>query len=77
LRSLLCCCLLFDVASCFGCLIDPRQLAASLIPPDENSFTKWNGGPYDLDGGSGYSEDDAGAFLVSYWAGRYFGFLQD
>ncbi len=52
-------------------------LSATLMPPDENGMTKWNSGPYDLDGGSGHSEDDAGAFLLAYWAGRYFKFLDD
>lgn len=46
------------------------------LPPDERSTKKWNGGPYDLDDGDGYSEDDPAAFLLSYWGMRYFNLLK-
>ena len=37
---------------------------------------KWNGNPYDLDGGNGgRTEDDGAYFLLPYWMGRYHGLL--
>ena len=42
------------------------------IPPDERSVMKWNGNPFQLDGGDGgRSEDDGSFFLLPYWFGRY------
>ncbi len=38
-----------------------------LLPPDERTIHKWNGGPYDLDDGDGFSEEDPTVFLLSYW----------
>lgn len=39
-----------------------HAISATIMPPDENFLTKWNGGPYDLDGGDSHSEDDCGGF---------------
>jgi hypothetical protein len=53
-----------------------RKQARQLLPPDERPVMKWNGNPFVVDGGNGgYSEDDGAAFLLPYWMGRYFGFL--
>jgi len=44
----------------------------SAIPPDERKVMKWNGNPFQLDGGdNGRSEDDGSFFLLPYWLGRY------
>ncbi len=46
------------------------------IPPDERYVTKWNGNPFQLDGGNaGRSEDDGAFFLLPYWLGRYYHLL--
>jgi hypothetical protein len=43
-----------------------------LLPPDERRVMKWNGNPFQLDGGSdGKGEDDGAFFLLPYWMGRY------
>ena len=43
-----------------------------VLPYDELPMHKWNGNPYQLDGGnSGRSEDDGAYFLLPYWLGRY------
>lgn len=42
------------------------------IPPDQRRVMKWNGNPFELDGGNGgRSEDDGAFFLLPYWLGRY------
>ena len=46
------------------------------IPPDERRVMKWNGNPFQLDGGdNGRSEDDGAFFLLPYWVGRYYHLL--
>lgn len=59
-------------------LIDPlsdrfkRKQALVVLPYDELPMSKWNGNPYNLDGGNGgRSEDDGAYFLLPYWMGRY------
>jgi len=43
-----------------------------VLPYDEIPMWKWNGNPYNLDGGNGgRSEDDGAYFLLPYWMGRY------
>ncbi len=43
-----------------------------VLPYDELSMSKWNGNPYNLDGGNGArSEDDGAYFLLPYWMARY------
>ena len=49
------------------------QLTA--VPANERSQGQWNTDPYDLTGGSGYSEYDAGAWLLPYWLARYYGLI--
>ena len=59
-------------------VIDPlsdrfkRKQALLVLPYDELPMSKWNGNPYNLDGGNGgRSEDDGAYFLLPYWMGRY------
>ena len=50
-----------------------RKQALIVLPYDELPMSKWNGNPYNLDGGGngGRSEDDGAYFLLPYWMGRY------
>ncbi len=49
-----------------------RVQALIVLPYDELPMSKWNGNPYNLDGGNGgRSEDDGAYFLLPYWMGRY------
>ena len=55
-----------------------RRQALIVLPYDELPMSKWNGNPYNLDGGSGgRSEDDGAYFLLPYWMGRYYGFIAE
>ena len=49
--------------------------ARVVLPANERSQGRWNGDPFDLDGGDGMSEDDPGAFILSYWLARWAGLL--
>lgn len=49
--------------------------ATRIFPANERAQGRWNADPYDLDGGSGYSENDAGAWLLPYWMARAFGII--
>ena len=54
-----------------------RKQALLVLPYDELPMSKWNGNPYNLDGGSGgRSEDDGAYFLLPYWMGRYHGLIE-
>ena len=49
-----------------------------VLPYDELPALKWNANPYALDGGGNATrEDDGTYFLLPYWMGRYYGFLED
>jgi hypothetical protein len=49
-----------------------RRQALIVLPYDELPMSKWNGNPYNLDGGNGgRSEDDGAYFLLPYWMGRF------
>jgi hypothetical protein len=49
-----------------------RAQALIVLPYDELPMSKWNGNPYQLDGGNGgRTEDDGAYFLLPYWMGRY------
>jgi hypothetical protein len=55
-----------------------HRQALIVLPYDELPMSKWNGNPYNLDGGSGgRSEDDGAYFLLPYWMGRYHGLFED
>jgi len=46
------------------------------IPPDERAVMKWNGDPFEPDGGDGGYEEEVGTFyLLPYWMARYHGFI--
>jgi len=48
------------------------------LPADERPLGKWNSNPYRLDSsGEGRSEDDGAYFLLPYWMGRYYGFIEE
>eukprot|EP01116_Phalansterium_solitarium_P014972 TRINITY_DN3293_c0_g2_i1.p2 TRINITY_DN3293_c0_g2~~TRINITY_DN3293_c0_g2_i1.p2 ORF type:complete len:654 (+),score=269.04 TRINITY_DN3293_c0_g2_i1:3242-5203(+) len=47
----------------------------TLLPYDEIFMGRWNGSPFDPNGGSGMSLMDGTAFLMPYWLGRYHGFI--
>ncbi len=58
--------------------IDPRRgrlgekQTRRVVPPNERPVMKWNGSPFQSDGGEdGRSEDDGAFFLLPYWLGRY------
>jgi hypothetical protein len=54
-----------------------RRQALLVLPYDELPLWKWNGNPYNLDGGSaGRSEGDGVYFLLPYWMGRYHGLIE-
>jgi hypothetical protein len=42
----------------------------------ERPTMKWNGNPYALQGGRGTSEQAGTFWLLPYWMGRYYGFLE-
>ncbi|HEV3025643.1 MAG TPA: hypothetical protein VGX76_24390 [Pirellulales bacterium] len=50
-----------------------RRLCGEVVlPPSERHVMRWNGDPYQLDGGSdGRHRDDGTAILLPYWMGRY------
>lgn len=50
--------------------------ALIVLPYDELPISKWNGNPYNLDGGNGgHAEDDGAYFLLPYWMGRFHKFI--
>ena len=52
--------------------------ATEPLPADERPLGKWNSNPYRLDSsGEGRSEDDGAYFLLPYWMGRYYGFIEE
>jgi hypothetical protein len=54
-----------------------RKQSLVVLPYDELPMSKWNGNPYNLDGGNGgRSEDDGAYFLLPYWMARYHKLLQ-
>jgi hypothetical protein len=55
-----------------------RRQALIVLPYDELPMAKWNGNPYNLDGGNGgRSEDDGAYFLLPYWMGRFHGLFNE
>jgi hypothetical protein len=48
------------------------------LSPAERRLMRWNGNPYECDGGDpqGRSEEDAAVWLLPYWMGRYHGFIR-
>lgn len=59
---------------------DNRNLGDSntLFPWDEIAYLKLNMDPFALvQGNGGFVEYDGTAFLLPYWMGRYFGFIEN
>lgn len=56
-----------------------RQQTDRALPASERRIMRWNGNPYQCDGGSpnGASEDDGSAWLLPYWLGRHHGFITE
>jgi hypothetical protein len=49
-----------------------EQQLKELLPPSERQITRWNTGPFILDGGDGGRTEFAGdEFLLPYWMARY------
>ena len=54
-----------------------RRQSLIVLPYDELPMSKWNGNPYNLDGGSGgRGEDDGAYFLLPYWLARCHGLIE-
>lgn len=51
----------------------------NVLPPSERCLMRWNGNPYQCNGGSpnGASEEDAAVWLLPYWMGRHHGFIHE
>lgn len=53
-----------------------RKRSRMTLPIAERPVMKWNGDPYELDGGAdGRARDDGAFILLPYWMGRYHRFL--
>ncbi|HEV2424772.1 MAG TPA: hypothetical protein VGZ29_08090 [Terriglobia bacterium] len=53
-----------------------RPQSTRALPANERQVMKWNGDPFELDGGDGgRSEDDGAFFLLPYWMARYYGLI--
>lgn len=46
-----------------------------VLPASERRLIRWNGNPWQPDGGNPAEEEDAAAWLLPYWMGRYHGFI--
>ena len=54
-----------------------RLTSQTLLPVSERPVMRWNGDPYQLEGGSeGKYRDDGAAILLPYWMGRYHRFIE-
>jgi len=54
-----------------------RPQLTVVLAPDELPVQKWNSNPYRPDGGAdGAGEDDGAYFLLPYWMGRYYGWVE-
>lgn len=53
--------------------------SVEVLPYSERPVMRWNGNPYQLDGGDplGREEDDGSAFLLPYWMGRYHRLIEE
>lgn len=49
----------------------------NLLPWDERSMFVWNGDPFNLQEGSGFTEHIPSSWLLPYWMARYHGFITD
>ncbi|HTE20962.1 MAG TPA: hypothetical protein VK689_21565, partial [Armatimonadota bacterium] len=55
-----------------------RVETTRVLPPSERRLMRWNGNPYQCDGGSpdGAAEEDGSAWLLPYWMARHHGLIQ-
>lgn len=53
--------------------------SVAIVPYSERAIMRWNGNPYQLDGGDplGRREDDGTVFLLPYWMGRYHRLIEE
>jgi hypothetical protein len=56
-----------------------RSQTTRVLPASERRLMRWNGNPYQCDGGTpdGRTEEDGSAWLLPYWMGRYHGFINE
>jgi len=53
-----------------------RGQLTDVLAPDERAVEKWNSNPHRPEGGAGgHSEDDGAYFLLPYWMGRFYGWV--
>ena len=53
-----------------------RREFVEVIPPDERRVHKYNTSPYEPDGGTGGRSEEAPNFwLMPYWMGHYYGWI--
>ncbi len=52
-----------------------RAQLTRVLPYDELPVTRWNGNPYQADGGNARVEGDGVHYLLPYWMGRYHGWI--
>jgi hypothetical protein len=58
-----------------GKVLNPFQYER-VLPASERRLSRWNGNPFEADGGGdGRSEDDGAAWALAYWIGVYHGYL--
>jgi hypothetical protein len=51
--------------------------STEVLPYKERRVHRWDGNPYELDGGDwGYGEEAGTTWLSPYWLGRYHGFIK-
>ncbi len=49
-----------------------------MLPPSERSFYRWDRNPwYPVQGDSGRTESDGVFWMLPYWMGRYYGYIQE
>ncbi|CAF1268095.1 unnamed protein product [Adineta steineri] len=67
-----------DIQQNFPAYCGDRPQSLQMLPPDERLIHKWSFSVYDLSlfEQDGLSEEDPVAFLISYWAMRYFNLLE-
>ena len=49
--------------------------ALEILPCNERPQGMWNANPFQLSGGTGFAEYDAGSWLCPYWMARYYGLI--
>src|SRR5439155_24125123 len=54
-----------------------RRQIDRVLPMSERRAWRWNGDPFEPDGGGAGMEEDAAAFLLPYWMARYHGIVRE